>query len=70
MTTGIQTLGCAKGPKNGRVSRALEIRKGTALVAVLFLGAVLLSGCEFVYLPECDTDCQAGGGNDSYGGAQ
>lgn len=42
------------------------------LPVALFLGAILaviaVSGCEFVYLPECDTQCQAGGGNDSYGG--
>lgn len=37
-----------------------------AVLALLFLGAT--GACEFVYLPECDTDCQAGGGNDSYGG--
>lgn len=37
-----------------------------AAVASLFLGVILLSGCEFIYLPECDTDCQAAGGADAY----
>lgn len=48
----------------------LRITLGSAVLGLLFLGAaVFLSGCEFVYLPECDTDCQAGGGDDSYGKA-
>lgn len=36
-----------------------------AALGALFLGA----GCEFVYLPECDTQCTAGGGDDTYGRA-
>ncbi|QXP08678.1 MAG: hypothetical protein [Arizlama microvirus] len=41
---------------------------GAVVLGILFLGAALvLSACEFVYLPECDYECQAGGGNDSYG---
>lgn len=44
-----------------------------AVRALLCLGVIVLvgavSGCDFVYLPECDSDCTAGGGNDSYGRA-
>lgn len=40
--------------------------RALAAAVLLFLG-VSVGGCEFVYLPECDTECTAGGGNDSYG---
>ncbi|QXP08671.1 MAG: hypothetical protein [Arizlama microvirus] len=52
-------------------SNVLRTMAAAVLVGGLCLGAMFaLSGCEFVYLPECDTDCQAGGGNDSYGGSK
>lgn len=62
---GIQTKGCAKTlpASQGRKKQRVLVAAG-----LMFLGAVGLSACEFVYLPECDTQCQAGGGNDSYGG--
>lgn len=37
---------------------------------VVFSLAFLLSGCEFIYLPECARNCTAAGGNDSYAGAE
>lgn len=61
---GIQTIGCAKIPPANRVQKGM---RAMALVGLLSLGATCLSGCEFVYLPECDTACTAGGGNDTYG---
>lgn len=72
--TGTRRSGTSGPWKHPPASRA---RSGMAscLVAVvapavlLFLGVIVvaaLSGCEFVYLPECDYDCQAAGGSDSY----
>lgn len=49
------------------VSRALRTIAAAAVVVALCLGVTVVSGCEFVYLPECDNDCTAGGGDDSYG---
>lgn len=63
---GIQTIGCAKIRPVSRVQKGM---RATALAGLLSLGATCLSGCEFVYLPECDTECTAGGGDDSYGKA-
>lgn len=28
---------------------------------------MMLGGCEFIYLPKCQYDCQAAGGSDAYG---
>lgn len=36
----------------------------------MLLMVTMVSGCEFVYLPECDTDCTAAGGADAYGRSQ
>lgn len=47
----------------------LRITVVAAVLVLSSLGVMILSGCEFVYLPECDTECTAGGGNDSYGKA-
>lgn len=50
-------------------SNVLRTIAAAVLVGGLCLGAMLaLSGCELVYQPACATECQAGGGNDSYGG--
>lgn len=37
------------------------------LLLSLFFFLAMLAGCEFIYLPECDTQCQAVGGADAYG---
>lgn len=59
----------ARAARNAR--RTTLRRAGAVVLALSFLGVTVfgLSGCEFVYLPECDNDCTAGGGNDTYGKA-
>lgn len=37
------------------------------LAVAFFFFLAMLAGCEFIYLPECDTQCQAAGGADAYG---
>lgn len=50
-------LPARRGPKNGALR--------AALVALLFLGVLILSGCEVIYFPECDTQCEGTGGSDT-----
>lgn len=44
--------------------------KGAFFVVALGFFLAMLAGCEFIYLPECDTQCQAAGGADAYGRPQ
>lgn len=43
----------------------------SAVVVLLFLAALLtlllLGGCETIYFPQCQYDCAAQGGSDSFG---
>jgi len=39
---------------------------GRMRAAILLAGVAALPGCEVVYQPACQTDCQAAGGNDSF----
>lgn len=48
----------------------LCILKGCAVLLAFFFFLAMLAGCEFIYLPECDTQCQAAGGADAYGRPQ
>lgn len=44
-----------------------RITVGRVALGLLFLGVIAaLSGCELIYLPECDYECQAAGGADAY----
>ena len=70
--------GSSHGATGGRNPLVLGAMLAAVMVAVWFplvvastmLLVTTLSGCELVYLPECDTDCTAAGGSDAYGRPQ
>jgi len=58
---------CSVSLKRRHASRGqgqigVTVRRGLLCLGV----SVAVSGCEVIYFPECDTDCDAAAGSDSY----